>query len=167
MTEEIKSNIKNPEMLEKLFRENPKAFETDFETAYSEIKDTETAGFWKARLDYTKTGDRIKFTALPEIASAIIVCLITVLLIKLPDLFQVNPEASNFYEKNAAIIVFFGLTLFTIWITKTRNQKQMLLIGLAFLIPLIYINLLPVYKSDSVNLAYIHLLLMWCIWYCF
>ena len=165
MKEAIKSNIKNPEILEKLFRENQKDFESGFETVYPEIKDTEMARFWKARLDYTRTGEIMKITALPEIATTIIVCLITVFLIKLPVMFKVNLDASNFYEKNAAIILFLGLTLFTTWVNKTGSQKQMLLTGLAFLIPLVYINLLPVYKSDSVNLAYIHLpLLMWCIY---
>jgi len=123
------------------------------------------AKFWKARLDFTKTGDRTKILFLPELGTMIIVCLITVFLIKLPDLFKVDLEASNFYEKNTAIIVFLGMTLFTTWINKNGTRKQMLLTGLAFLIPLVYINLLPVYRSDSVNLAYIHLpLLMWCIY---
>ena len=37
--------------------------------------------------------------------------------------------------------------------------------SLAFLIPLVYINILPAYKSDSINLAYIHLpFLMWCVY---
>lgn len=165
MTEEIKSNINNPEMLEKLYRENQIAFESDFETAYPEIKDTELAKFWKARLEYTKSGDRIRIPAISEIATMIIVCLITVFLIKLPDLFQINLKASGFYEKNAAIIVFFGLTLFALWINKIENQRNLFLTALAFLIPLVYINLLPVGKSASVNLAYIHLpLLMWCLY---
>ena len=165
MIEEIKSNINNPEILEKLFRENQKAFESDFETAYPAIKDTEMAKFWKARLEYTRTGERIRMPAIPEIATMIIVCLITVFLIKLPDLFQINLQASKFYEKNTAIIVFFGLTLFTLWINKIESQRRLFLTAVAFLIPLVYINLLPVDKSASVNLAYIHLpLLMWCIY---
>ncbi len=57
------------------------------------------------------------------------------------------------------------MTLFTLWINKIENQRRLLLTAVAFLIPLVYINLLPVGKSASVNLAYIHLpLLMWCIY---
>ncbi len=164
MIEKIKSNINNPEILEMLFRENQKVFESDFETALPEIKDTEMAKFWKARLDFGKTTERMKLPAIQEISSTIIVCLITVFLIKLPDLLHIDLSASLFYEKNLAIVVFFGLTLFTLWINKIENQRRLLLTAVAFLIPLVYINLLPVGKSASVNLAYIHLpLLMWCI----
>lgn len=45
MTEEFKSNNNNPEMLEKLFTENQKTFESGFEIVYPEIKDSEMAGF--------------------------------------------------------------------------------------------------------------------------
>jgi len=36
MTEEIKANINNPEILEKMYRDNPTAFEEGFEKIYPE-----------------------------------------------------------------------------------------------------------------------------------
>ncbi|MDP4224170.1 MAG: DUF4153 domain-containing protein [Bacteroidota bacterium] len=164
MLEEIKTNINNPEVLEELYRSDRKAFGSAFEKIYPEIETTESARFWKARLDFGKTGERTKSPARQEIIAMIVTGLITAILIKIPDLFTFDVHSSFFYERNAAIIVFLGLTLFTIWITRIENLTRLIFLAFAFLIPLIYINLLPVYKSASVNLAYIHLpLLMWCI----
>jgi hypothetical protein len=96
----------------------------------------------------------------------IAVCLLTGFLIKIPDLFKINLTNPLFYEKNAGIIVFFGLTLYTIWINKNFSQKRLVIILLTFIVSIIYINLLPYDKdSASINLAYIHMpLLMWCIY---
>ncbi len=160
MLEEIKSNLNNPEALERLYRSDRKAFESAFEKIYPSIESTESARFWKARLEYGRT----VAPARKEIAAMIITGLITVILIKIPDLFGFDVKTSFFYERNAAIIVFLGLTLFTIMVTKIENRSGFIFTALAFLVPLIYINLLPAGKSASVNLAYIHLpLLMWCI----
>ena len=166
MIEEIKANIGNPEMLEKLYRNDRKAFEAGFEKIYPEIENTELAKFWKTRLEYNKKPDRMKIPALSEIVIMIIMCLITGFLIKIPDLFHIKFSDFIFYEKNAAIIVFFGLTLYTIWINRISGYKRLIMTVLAFLIPVIYINLLPsIEPGASVNLAYIHLpLLMWCIY---
>jgi hypothetical protein len=165
MLEEIKANISNPEMLEKLYRDDRKAFEAAFEKIYPEIENTEPAKFWKARLEYNKKHDRIKTSALSEIVLVITLCFITAFLIKIPDLFHIKFSNSIFYQKNAAIIVFFGLTLYTIGINRIPGYKRLIMTALAFLIPVIYINLLPsVEPGASVNLAYIHLpLLMWFI----
>jgi hypothetical protein len=167
MIEQIRENINNPEILERLYQDDWKAFKADFEKIYPEIENADMARFWKARLEYGKT---TLFKAgsfiFSDFVIMLIVCLITAFLIKIPDLFQLKYTDTVFYEKNAAIIVFFGLTLFSILIGKTFSHKRIFIIALAFLIPLIYINLLPSNeKSDSVNLAYIHLpLLMWCIY---
>ena len=166
MTEEIKANINNPEMLEKLYRTDPKAFKSGFDKIYPEIENTGLAKFWKARIEYSKAPDRIKMPDLSEIVVVIIVCVIAGFLIKIPDLFNIKFSDFIFYEKNAAIIVFLGLTLFAIWINRIFDPKRLLIIGLAFIIPVIYINFLPSNNpGNSVNLAYIHLpLLMWCIY---
>ena len=166
MIEEIEANISNPEMLEKLYRDDRKAFEAAFEKIYPEIENTEPAKFWKARLEYSKKPDGMKIPVLSEIVIMIIMCLITGFLIKIPDLFHIKFSDFIFYEKNAAIIVFFGLTLYTIWINRISGYKRLIMTVLAFLIPVIYINLLPsIEPGASVNLAYIHLpLLMWCIY---
>jgi hypothetical protein len=164
MTEKIKNNINNPEELEKLFRDDRKSFESGFEKIYSDIENSELVRFWKIRLDYEKASSKTKRLLWSDILIMIAACLISGFLIKIPTLFNVNLHNFLFYEKNAGTIVFLGLTIYTIWADRIFEQKKLVITILAFLIPIIYINILPSNKnSDSINLAYIHLvLLMWC-----
>ena len=164
MIEKIKENINNPEKLERLYRDDRKSFESGFEKVYSEIENSEMAKFWKTRLDFDKTPDKIKRFSESDIFIMIAVCLLAGFLIKIPGLFNINLTNFFFYEKNAGIIVFFGLTLYAIWINRNFSQKRLVITLLAFIVPIIYINLLPSDRdSASINLAYIHLpLLMWC-----
>lgn len=164
MIEKIKENINNPEILERLYRDDRKSFESGFEKVYSEIENSEIAKFWKIRLDFDKPPDKIKRFSESDIFIMIAVCLLAGFLIKIPSLFNINLTNFLFYEKNAGIIVFFGLTLYAIWINRNFSQKRLVIILLAFIVPIIYINLLPSDRnSASINLAYIHLpLLMWC-----
>ena len=163
---EIKANLSNPEVLEKLYHDNRKAFKAAFEKVYPEIEIDETAKFWKVRLEYDNKADILKTFTLSEIVTVLIICCITTFLIKIPDLFQDGFSDTVFYQKNAAIIVFLGLTLYTITSNKIFESKSLIITALAFLIPAIYVNLLPSEAPGaSVNLVYIHLpLLMWFIY---
>jgi hypothetical protein len=165
MIEKIKENINNPEKLERLYRDDRKSFESSFEKVCSETENTELVKFWRIRLNFDKTPDKMKRSS-SDVFIMIAVCLLTGFLIKIPDLFKINLTNPLFYEKNAGIIVFFGLTLYTIWINKNFSQKRLVIILLTFIVSIIYINLLPYDKdSASINLAYIHMpLLMWCIY---
>jgi hypothetical protein len=164
MKEKIKEYINNPEKLEQLYRDDRNAFESGFNEVYSETEESGLAKYWKIRLDYNKIPDEIKKTNLVDILLLITVCLITGILIKLPDIFNFQlPEI--FYLKNTGIIVFSGLTLYIILTNKVLELKRLIPILIAFLIMTVYVNLLPSVKnSDTINLVYIHLpLLMWCI----
>ena len=165
MKERIKENICNPEKLEQLYRDDRESFKSSFEKVYSEIEKSELARYWKIRLDFDKIPDKIKKFNLLDIFIMITACLIAGFLIKIPDLFNVKLTDILFYEKNAGIIVFLGLSIYVVWINKISELKKLILILIIFIIPAIYTNLLPsVRDSASVNLVYIHLpLLMWCI----
>lgn len=165
MSDTIKSHLSNPEMLEKLFRNDRKAFKSEFDRIYPEIETTEAAKFWKARLDAENKSDIIKTFALSEIATVGALCILVAFLIKIPSLFNLGYSDEIFYMKNAALIVFSGLTLYAMWINKVTLKGQIIMTVMAFLIPAVYINLLPSdHASDSMNLAYIHLpFLMWFI----
>ncbi len=165
MKNEIKDNIGNPEMLEKLYRDDRKAFRAAFDSIYIEIESTEPARFWKARLEYDYRPEILKTFSLPEIITVIVVCIITSLMIKIPHLFKMD-DAEIFYQRNAAIIVFSGLALYSIWINRKPEPKIIFQVAMAFLVPALYINLLPSgVQGDSVVLAYLHLpLLMWFIY---
>ena len=43
MTDKIKENINNPEILERLYRNDRKSFESSFEKIYPEIENSEMA----------------------------------------------------------------------------------------------------------------------------
>ncbi len=164
MKESIKENINDPERLERLYHVDRSAFEAEFEKVYSETEPTELLKFWKVRLDYIKPPGKIKKTSLTDIYILIAVCLIAGFLIKIPDIFNLK-LTEIFYQKNAGIIVFFGLTLYTVWTNKIIEPKKLVPLIVAFFILTVYVNLLPsVTNSASINLIYIHLpILMWCI----
>lgn len=166
MIEQIRVNLNNPEILESLYQDDRKAFKEAFGKLYPEIENTDIAGFWKARLDNSKPQVKTGLFTFSDLIILLVVCVITAFLIKIPGIFNISYSDSIFYERNTAIIVAFGLTLFSILLDKTFRQKWIVIITLAFLIPVIYINILPADQtSHSINLAYIHLaLLMWCIY---
>ena len=118
MKEKIRENINQPEILEKLYRENKKAFASDFENVYSDIKKYELAEFWKVRLEYEKQReDKIQFRG-HDILILIAVCIITGFLAKIPEVFNFDDKYFFFYHKNGGIILFFGLSSYTIILNK-------------------------------------------------
>ncbi len=165
MKEIIKEHINDPEKLEQLYRDDKNAFESGFEEAYAEIERSELLKFWKIRLDFAKMPEKQKKSNLTDILVLISACFIAGFLIKLPDIFNLKLADFIFYEKNAGLIVFFGLTTYVVWINRLFELKRLSLILFSFLILTIYVNFLPpVEHSASINLVYIHLpVLMWCI----
>ena len=164
--EEIRSNLGNPEILEKLFRSNPKAFKTAFSDLSYDDDDSGIMRFWKARLDYDAGSDILKKISLKELLIVIGICLITAFLIKLPGIFPSVFSDEIFYQKNTAIIVFLGLAMYSLWANRTREKGKLIISAVTFLLPAVYINLLPSENpGDSVILTWIHLpLLMWFAW---
>jgi hypothetical protein len=164
MKESIKENIENPEKLEQLYHADKKAFESSFEEVYPELEKSGLSEYWKIRLDYDKIPVKISKTDLADILILISACLITGFLIKIPSIFNIR-MTEIFYERNAGIIVFTGLTLYIVWTSKVFELKRLIPLLVIFVILIVYVNLLPsVTDSSSINLVYIHLpLLMWCI----
>lgn len=166
MKEKIKENIHNPEKLEQLYQDNKSDFESGFKEVYSEIEQSELLTFWKVRLDYNKITETIRKTTFLDILILISVCLLTGFLVKAPDIFISWLTDYPYFEKNAGIIIFFGLTIYWLWSNKTIELKKLLFTAIAFFVVIMYVNLLPsVENSDTINLVYIHLpLLMWSIY---
>ncbi len=163
MNNELRANLGNPEMLERLYRSDRVTFKTEFDKIYPEIEGTEAAKFWKARLQHDNSPASLKALIFPEVLKVLAICIITAFLIKIPAIFRLSYSDEIFYMKNAAIIVFFGLVLFTMLFNRISEPKKLITIALIFLIAVIYINLLPSdSQGASVQLAYIHLpFLMW------
>jgi hypothetical protein len=167
MKEIIIQNINNPERLEELYHADKKSFEADFSEAYPELEKSELVKYWKIRLDFDNKPEKDKKPATAEIFYLIITCFVAGFLIKIPAIFNFSDtEEMIFYERNAGIIVFLGLAAYVVWINKITDTKRLLFIILSFLIPAIYINLLPPLDySASISLAYIHMpILMWYIY---
>jgi len=166
MTEKIKEFINDPENLERLYHEDKKSFESGFEKIYPEIANTEMAKFWKSRLDFDKSNDKIKIGFGTDIFIMIAVCMFAGFLIKIPDLFNIKVKSFFFYEKDAAIIVFLALSIYAFAINRDFSKRNLLITLLVFIVSIIYINLLPNDRSSaSVNLVYIHMpLLIWCLY---
>lgn len=166
MKEKIKEIINDPDKLEKLYRENKKSFESDFREIYPEIQDAEAAKFWKSRLDFEHSSDMPKKMFGPDLYIMIAVCIFGGFLIKIPDLFNIDPNIFLFYQKDAGIIIFFMLAIYSIAIKGNFQRRNLIIILTVFAACAIFINLLPDCKScSSVSLVYIHMpLLMWCIY---
>jgi len=166
MKNKIKENIDNPEQLERLYRADMKNFEKSFFEIYPEIADFKMTDFWKARLEFDSNRERNVNTKKTNILFLILTCLITGFLIKLPQLFDIDFEDYLFYEKNAGLIVLFGLSAYSFLTKGSINLKHFFVASIIFIVSAIYINLLPSDRdSNSINLAYIHLpLLIWCLY---
>lgn len=157
---DILTNIDNPRQLEKLYRENKTAFKTEFNLLYPELTDNKLADYWNERLNYESP--EISWGSKNEIIFVIIASLLAGVIAKLPVLLNIN--ADFFYQRNSGFIIFPVLTAYFIW-KKNLSLKKIVFAGLAFLIALIFINLLPAdNKSDTLILSCIHLpLFLWAV----
>ncbi|MFO7979044.1 MAG: hypothetical protein R6U64_10325 [Bacteroidales bacterium] len=164
----IITNLDNPEELEKYYREQRRAFTTEFFQAYPLIAQEKIAGYWKYRIEYDAPGRALEKSTRFErkdVLMLIVSCALASFLIKLPDILNINLQSFSFYEKNAALIVLLGLSVYTL-LTKEAPKTKHLLIALGgFVGSAIYMNLLPSSPdSHSIILAYIHLpLVLWCL----
>jgi hypothetical protein len=107
-----------------------------------------------------------KVSPIVDVIFLLIACILSLLLIKIPAYLPIKDLENDFYLKNAAMIVFFGMSIYVLFSKGLNKNIHWLWALLLFLIPAIYINLLPVTtKNDAVLLSCLHLgLLMWCIY---
>ena len=158
MQDAIRSNLHNPRQLEKLYREDKRAFKRAFDALYPELQGEEVAGFWHERLHYES--EEISWGTARELAFVVIASLVAGTLAKLPAILSV--DEGFFYPRNIGFIVFPPLAAYFAW--KNRLQKgRIAVIGAVTLLGLVYINALPDNaKSDTLVLACIHLpFLLW------
>ena len=158
MKEEIKNNLYNPVQLERLYRDNRTSFKREFNLIYPEIRETETAQTWNARLNFEN--EKISWGTNKELIFVLVISFIAGLIAKIPDFTDITPVF--FYPRNIAFAVFPFLTAYFAWKHKIP-MKNILIVSAAFLVSVIYINLLPDdTNSDTLILACIHLpLFLW------
>ena len=157
---DILTNIDNAKELEKLYRNDKTAFKEEFNLLYPELTDNKLADYWNERLNYKSS--EISWGSHKELTFVIIASLVAGTIAKLPVLLNINPEF--FYQRNIGFIIFPALTAYFIW-KQSLSLKKIVFAGAAFLITLIFINLLPAdNKSDTLILSCIHLpLLLWSV----
>lgn len=160
MIEQIKSNLDNPNQLEKLYRENKSAFKKDFNSIYKEIKENTTAKIWNERLNFEN--DEISWGTKNELGFIIIASLIAGFIAKLPQFFGFTEEF--FYQRDIAFIVFPILAAYFAWKQKI-SVKRIAIAAITILVSVLYINFLPDNnQSDTLILACLHLpLFLWAV----
>jgi hypothetical protein len=166
MKNKIKENIDNPHQLEVLFKADRKEFKKSFMEIYPEIAENRISGFWKTRLEFESLQDDSVKIRKKDILFLIISCVVSGLLIKIPQIFNTDLIDQQFYEKNAGLIVLAGLSLYAFLIKDSIKTGHLVISVAVFAISAFYINFLPHNAlGDSVILAYLHLpLMLWCLY---
>ena len=159
MKQRILDNSSNPIELEKLYRENKSEFTKSLFELPADT-DSELLEFWKIRLTPETESKSFDMT---DLLLVMIFSLFSGLLVKLPELFS-QIKSDDFYTRDLAIIVFNGVIMYTFWKNKVYNSIRILIYGGIITALLLFVNLLPYSKSDSVELAFIHTpLFLWCL----
>lgn len=153
MKDDILMNLNDAGQLEKLYRNNKTSFKRTFTDLYPEVKGTPLADFWHERFTYES--DELNWGTSRELSLVIIIAIIAGLLAKFPAFFHIKEDF--FYPRNVGLILFPALSAYFAWKNKLSAGK-IAFIGGAFVIGLIFINVLPDdNKSDTLILACLHL----------
>jgi len=166
MTEnQIKENIDNPAQLELLFRNDKKGFQKAFYSVYKEISAHQAAKFWKSRLEQEFSTTINRTTSLSEILLLFLTCAVTCFFIQIPNIFNFHYTDEIFYQRNAGLIVVFGIAAFLCISKKKFVLRNIIISLLIFIGSAVYVNLLPVNsESQSIILVYLHLpFMLWCL----
>lgn len=160
MPESIKQNLDKPILLEKLYRDNNRAFKKEFNLIYPEIKYSPAAEAWNARLNFE--ADTVRWGTGRELLVVLGLCFIAGLIAKIPDFTGLTQE--YYYPRNVAFILFPMLSVYFFW-KNGSPLKTIIISAVLFVAAAVYINLLPVNdNSDTLILACIHLpLFLWAL----
>ena len=160
--QQIIDNLHSPEELEKIYREHKREF-SDFFKNNKGNYDSELYRFWQVRLAAETSHSRHKALK-SDIIFLMLVSLFSGLLLKLPDFFA-QLDKNSFYLRNLSLILFNALILYAFWQHKLFKRHEMLIYSISIVALAIYVNLLPVDKSDAVRLALLHVPVL--LWYLF
>ncbi|AYA36896.1 hypothetical protein D3Y59_07395 [Hymenobacter oligotrophus] len=150
----ILANLNNPQLLERLYREDKPAFRRAFQAAYPAQPDNVLLAYWHARLTYTAPAVAGGGT---HLGFVVVASLLAGLIAKLPAIFHLREEF--FYLRNIGFVVFPLLSAYFAWRNKLAVGPAAFLVG-ASLLAVLFINWLPnVPTSDTLLLSCVHLLL--------
>ncbi|MGB3262121.1 DUF4153 domain-containing protein [Paenisporosarcina sp.] len=150
----IIENIEDPNELERLFREDPKAFKKAFPHALEQDPDSPVLAVWYERLHFKEAANTEKTLLLQK--DFLIMGILAILAgVSSRIIF-------HFVELQAIapINLAFGVLPFiaAYFVYKNTPQKSVLYcLAVLFLISGFYLNMLPLNYKDSIILAYLHL----------
>ncbi|MEM8896826.1 MAG: DUF4153 domain-containing protein [Bacteroidota bacterium] len=166
MKEQILANLNSPEVLEDLYRKEPKDFQKAFEGIYPKIEDQPVVQFWHHRLSFEPEVSKKSGPSRKQLVALFVSGLIAVFLIQLPKLFSFSGGEEAFYARNIGWIVLLGMSLYQLLSKETISRMNVFLgVGL-FAVAGLYVNLLPQGESsDVLGLIYLHLpLFLWSLY---
>lgn len=160
LKQEMIQNIDRPEILERLYRNNPQEFTRVF-TEIAHQFDSDLIRIWKIRLEPDTVVEQKVFPT-SEIWFLVILSLLTGLLVKLPNIFS-QIQSSAFYTRDVSIIVLNGIIVYFFWQNKLFDLKKIALYFCNILILTLFVNLLPFSGGDSLNLVFLFTpFYLWC-----
>lgn len=169
--ERLESNLKKPEQLEALYREDPEAFSQAFSDVYAGQKTkTSLLKAWHARLNYTaavhaQTANTDENQVVSPTKLVTVLALIAALWVNASNFFDLK-FSQAYYVKSA---IFFFLPFIAIYflVLKATPIKYSLGLVAAFIVAFFYAHSLP--ESDfnqAAVLAIIHMpLVVWSLTY--
>ncbi len=153
--DKILANIKNPGILEEMYRSNKNLFKRDFLELYPQIKEEPVAGFWFERLSFDdiKTGKTTK----SDIIFLTVISLVAIVIARLPSIFSIDQD--YFFIRNIGFVVFPVLSIYFVKENRLSLTKWLYL-AVAISLAALFINLLPGGPNgDTFVLSCIHLIL--------
>lgn len=157
----IVEHLTHPQELERMYRQDPEAFRSLFAEAWAQHPDSTVLAVWHERLFFKEeTGIEHTFKLNKDFLVMAILAILAGITTRI-IMFFVEQETISY------INLVFGVTPFLVAYLVYRNpSRKIILYGiiLVFVFSMIYLNLLPLTYSDSIDLAYLHfLLLAWII----
>ncbi|WP_138991239.1 hypothetical protein [Larkinella sp. C7] len=155
MKDEILSNLDNPGQLERLYRADKPTFKRAFKALYPELKDNTLLTFWNERINFAS--EDISWGSRKDLMVVFVASLVAGGIAKLPVLLSIDEE--YFYTRNIGFIIFPVLAAYFAWKNKLSMGK-LIFIAISILVAILFINFLPdVKRSDTLDLACIHVVL--------
>lgn len=150
----IIENITNPQELEKLFRQDPKAFKKAFSYAWEQNPDSQVLAVWYERLHFYEVTNTEKAALLKK--DFIFMGFLSILAGIVARIIFYFVEQQAIAPINLAFGVLPFIAAYFVYI---NPPKKMVLYSLAllFLISGVYLNMLPLQFKDSIILVYLHL----------
>src|SRR5690606_19964078 len=158
MKNKILINLREPALLEKLYRDDKLGFKRAFNTVYADLEDQFPARYWYERLNFT--GDEI--TPGKGLMIVVISAVLSGFLTQLPAIFSLNEEF--FFTRNADSTIFPPVRGNSIWKNKFSTRPPGCLTAFVTAAA-VYINLLPAtLGNDILVLVCLHIpIVLWAV----